>query len=144
MATVSQVIRNVRAVGQQEIAQESIQATAPQYLEKQKAQLSEGLNKDGSPILPKYAPRTVQIKKRKGQRTDVVTLRDTGDFYQDTFLDVRDSSFVIDSANPKTQDLLDKYGEDIFGIGGDFKASYVNEDLKPVFQKSIKQAMKLK
>lgn len=144
MATVLKVIRNIQAVNQQTIAEESIQNTAKQYLEKQQKQMYEGIGKDGAPILPDYAPRTIQIKRRKGQRTDVVTLRDKGDFYKDQYLDVRGSTFVIDSANPKTQDLVDKYGEKIFGLSTEYQKAYVQEDLQPEFQRSIKQAMKLK
>ena len=41
-----------------------------------------GVDGDNKKILPSYANRTIADKKKKGQRTSHVTLRDTGGFYK--------------------------------------------------------------
>ena len=49
-----------------------------------RSQLFDGLDKEGKEIVNeqggKYSPTTVRIKQEKGQPTDRVTLRDTGDW----------------------------------------------------------------
>ena len=93
-----------------------------------------GERSDGQPITPAYRPRTIAIKKRKGQPSDRVTLKDTGKFHSGTFLDVRPETIVIDSEDPKTKWLLEKYGEKIFGLNGVSRAI-----IKPPLQTEIKK-----
>ncbi len=64
-----------------------------------------------------YSPVTVQIKRSKGQPTDRVTLKDTGDFYETFRIKVGPTFFDID-ADPKKDetDLFVEWGEDILGL----------------------------
>lgn len=62
-----------------------------------------------------YSPKTISIKKEKGQPYDRVTLRDTGDFYAAFHLKVDKAGFSISSTDWKTGELLDKYGN-VFGL----------------------------
>lgn len=117
-----------------EAVEESLLIKSQEILQEQKDQLFRGEKSDGQPITPAYRPRTIAIKKRKGQPTDRVTLKDTGRFYSGTILDVRPNTIVIDSEDPKTKWLLEKYGEKIFGLNGVSRTI-----LKPVLQSEIKQ-----
>ena len=64
--------------------------------------------------LGSYTPLTVSIKKRKGQPTDRITLKDTGDFYKSYFITAFKGGFIIDAnAEKKDTDLFERYGEDI-------------------------------
>jgi hypothetical protein len=142
--TIKGLYKKVEKLNTDEIAAESIEVSAAGYVENQQDQMYEGINSDGKQRQPAYSPVTVQIKRSKGQRVDVVTLNDTGDFYQGIFVDVRDNTLVIDSGDSKTADLLDKYGEEIFGLTGEFKRTYVNDHLRPAFKQKIESATGLK
>jgi hypothetical protein len=56
-------------------------------------------------------------KRKKGQPTDRVTLKDTGDFYSSFQVLPFKGGFIID-ADPIKEDtnLFDRYGEDILGL----------------------------
>lgn len=97
----------------------------------------EGINSDGEIRKPDYTPTTVSIKIRKGQRHDVVTLKDKGDFYQAMGIDIRADEFIVTSFDPKTGKLVNKYGEEIFGLSEKYKALYIVENLRPEFKSVI-------
>lgn len=75
-----------------------------------------GIKNDNTPVIPEYTPLTIKLKKAKGQRTDHVTLKDTGAFYNSIFVVYSPNSFKLYARNNKTQKLVKKYGDDIFGI----------------------------
>ncbi len=67
--------------------------------------------------LGKYTPFTISEKRKKGQPTDRVTLKDTGEFYSSFEVKPFFGGFIID-ANPIKDDtnLFKRYGEDIIGL----------------------------
>lgn len=75
-----------------------------------------GIYSDGN-SLGEYSPFTVEVKKKKGQRHDHITLEDTGDFYGSFKVSADRISITID-ANPIKDDnnLFDDFGEDILGL----------------------------
>lgn len=132
------------------IAGESIHQTRDQIVLHQQAQMFEGKDRDEHPIhrIGKppdyiYAEQTIRQKRRKGQPVDRVTLRDTRDFYREFFVDVREETFVIDSADSKAGLLQRDYGTVIFGLGKTRRAEYVQESLRPVYVLNIKKALQL-
>ena len=75
-----------------------------------------GVDNENKAIEPSYAPLTISIKKSKGQPTNRVTLRDTGDFYNDFDVDFANKKFTIINFDDKFQKLTDKYGDEILGL----------------------------
>lgn len=77
-----------------------------------------GINRLGVKIsdYAPYAPLTIEIKKAKGQPTNRVTLRDEGDFESSFYLEVGDTQFEIRASDPKTEELIKKYGRHILGL----------------------------
>lgn len=65
-----------------------------------------------------YAPSTIRIKSRKGQPTNRVTLKDTGDFYKSFDVQVKpNADFSITSDSIKNGvDLHKRWGENIEGL----------------------------
>ena len=61
-----------------------------------------------------YTPFTVSVKRSKGQPTDRITLKDTGDFYKSYFITSFKGGFIIDAnAKKKDTDLFERYGDDV-------------------------------
>lgn len=78
----------------------------------------QGINSEGEDIMS-YAPyraKTIKIKLTKGQPTDRVTLRDTGDFHTSFEVVADETQFKIDATDWKAQELVAKYGKEILGL----------------------------
>lgn len=75
-----------------------------------------GVRSDGSDITPAYTPFTVRLKGFKGQPTDRVTLRDTGDFHDSLRLEFQADEFSIVAGDWKEAKLKAKYGDLILGL----------------------------
>ncbi|MBO9151927.1 hypothetical protein ACFOTA_06900 [Chitinophaga sp. GCM10012297] len=116
--------------------------TKKDFIEWQEEQLNAGKRKTGGRIKPEYRPATKAIKRKKGQPTDRVTLKDTGFFHASLFLVVGQNDFGVVSTDRKGPWLVDKYGESIFGLGGVFKIGYI-DDLQPVFIDKIRESLHL-
>lgn len=76
-----------------------------------------------------YTSFTIKIKHMKNQPTDRVTLRDTGDFHSSFYLLVGTEQFEIKASDPKTEDLIKKYGRQILGL--------TNENIKELIWQYI-------
>ena len=96
-----------------------------------------GIDADGKPILPDYAPSTVKRKKEDNQRSSHVTLRDTGDFYQGMFIEVKNWIITASSTDGKTDSLIEKYGEGILGFTQEEQDQIVFSIVEPRIQKII-------
>lgn len=74
--------------------------------------------------LGEYTPYTVEIKKQKGQRTDHITLKDTGAFYNSFKVTVNSRGFTIIADDRSKYDvpLTDEFGIDILGLTEDNKS----------------------
>ncbi len=77
----------------------------------------EGIDSTGA-SLGVYQPFTIAIKKRKGQPTDRVTLKDEGDFYRSFVIVVNSNSFDIEADDFSKYDrpLFEVYGDDVAGL----------------------------
>lgn len=133
MRTVNNLLQSALKIDIAYQVQLSLQASSQEYVQLQREQLYSGVKKDNTEILPFYTPLTVQIKKSKGQITDHVTLRDTGDFYKGIFIKVDNpSDFTVDSSDSKSVKLQEKYSSAIFGLNDDSRTEF-----KPVAQAAL-------
>lgn len=73
-----------------------------------------------------------------------VDLRLTGAFHKAIFVAVGGDSYEIDSSDGKTDDLVNRYGAQIFGLAPGPKTEYVEEHLTPAFQQVIERETGLK
>lgn len=87
-----------------------------------------GENRNGEKIRPPYAPETVAIKRRKGQPTNRVTLRDTFAFQSSFYINYLPDGFEIAASDPKTERLKTKYGNEILGLQ-DEAVKYLSENV---------------
>lgn len=92
-------------------------------------QLMTGIRGDGRKIEPPYTPFTQSIKREKGQPTDRVTLKDTGDFHESIFSDDDRFPVLFDFRDWKRNKLFEKYGEEISELTKESKDE-LSEELK--------------
>lgn len=96
---------------------------------------NEGRDIDGNELTPFYAPVTQDIKEKKGQPYDRVTLRDTGAFYESFKAEYDGSGNMVfyatdeklddegDMVNTLDNLLIPKYGDRIMGLTEDDKVT---------------------
>lgn len=110
------------------------------YIELNQEQLYEqGEDSKGRQLEP-YTWATVTIKRKKGQRADRTTLKDTGKFYKSFRIRVYSGGFILDADAQKDDDsnLFDRYGVDILGLNEinmfQFKQILAREIKRKIFQ----------
>lgn len=103
-----------------------------------------GINGRGEKIMSymPYAPKTIQNKKRKGQPTTRVTLRDTGAFHKSMFVVFNSEGFYITASDEKTEELVKKYGEEIFRLTNKNFTRIVRSHIRKELVKRLKRAIK--
>jgi hypothetical protein len=125
--------------------QESVIETSGDIITLNQGQMSLGKRSDGTEITPSYSDLTIMLKDEKGQETRWVTLRDTGSFWGDMFVDVNASSYSLSSADEKTDKLRKKYGDKIFGLSKESKSEeYIPLYLQPALQTRITKKLGFK
>ena len=72
-------------------ALKSVEKDIPNVEEKERERIFDGKTFTGEDITPSYKPYTVMVKEQKGQPTDRVTLKDTGDFHRSITFEVSKS-----------------------------------------------------
>lgn len=63
-----------------------------------------------------YTASTIARKKKAGQPSTRVTLKDTGDFHSAMFVVFDEDGFYITSSDEKTKWLVERYGDNIFRL----------------------------
>lgn len=91
------------------------------YLNTEAQLYDRGVNSDGirlDSIGGSYASSTIAIKESKGQPTDRVTLRDSGDFYNSWIVFLNDDYDLEINADPikETGNLFNRWGKEIVGL----------------------------
>lgn len=101
---------------------------------------NKGVNALGVSIMDyqPYKPLTIMLKSEKGQPTDRVTLKDTGDFYESMRVEADRTQFEIVADDWKTDELKAKYGDAIFGLTDENKGDLIWERLYPAMLKRTK------
>ena len=147
MATIKAVFQRVNNfyTSMDKITIDVIKDNSKLILDENRSQLFDGLDKEGKEIVPEYTPTTVSIKKEKGQPTERVTLRDTGDWQDAMFLEVKGNEILTDSSDWKTDELLKKYDRNMNTILGipETSKTKINSTLMERFIMIFKQMTNL-
>lgn len=103
-----------------------------------------GINGRGEKIMDyaPYAARTIKNKKRKGQPTTRVTLRDTGDFHKSMYVVFDSEGFYITSDDEKAKYLVKKYGGEIYRLTDKNFARIIRSHIRKELVKRLKQAIR--
>lgn len=86
-----------------------------------------------------YTARTIQIKQKKGQPYDRVTLRDTGEFYSSLHVEFDDDGFYVTSTDDKAKYLLARYGKTIFRLTNQNFTELLRNYIRPELQQKLKE-----
>ena len=101
---------------------------------------SDGVDTKGVSF-PSYAESTKKQKKRKGQPTNRVTLKDSGAFHESIGLDIRDDEFELITENETYKWLRGRYGENILGLRAEFIREFTWKIVYPELLKRAKSVI---
>lgn len=103
-----------------------------------------GINGKGKKIMDyrPYAAKTIRIKKKKGQPTTRVTLRDTGAFHESMFVVFDSEGFYVTASDEKMPWLIKRYGEEIFRLTDKNFTRIVRSHIRKELVKRLKQAVR--
>lgn len=94
--------------------------------------------------LGEYAPKTIEYKKKKGQRYDHVTLKDTGEFYSSFKILSSETNFTIIAYTIKQSwdEAIDlnAYYPNILGLT-DENIAKIQEKILPILRKKVKETI---
>jgi len=97
-------------------------------------QLAKGIRSDGQNIAPSYRDREYAEGKFEANSLPgfgTPDLKLTGSFYKGFYVAVDTEIYEIDSRDSKTDKLLKKYGENIFGLTQPNKEQYATKSIYP-------------
>lgn len=100
-----------------------------------------GERSDGTKISPPYSPATIAIKRKKGQPTNRVTLRDTFAYQKEFYIIYLKDGFEIKSSDWKNDMLAMKYGAKILGLQDEAVSYLIDRYYYPQLLKELKESI---
>lgn len=144
MGTVLDILNKVKAIDVAAVSVASLNETTETAANLNAVQMFTGIRSTGNQIDANgYAPFTIAEKKRKGQVTDRVTLKDMGAFYKGLVLQATKDTVSFFSTDEKSDMLERRYGKTIFGLTKDSQETYVKEVLLQVAVDKVKKLIGL-
>ena len=120
--------------------QNSISTNKAVLIEQQTdGQFDKGQDSQGIQFVPKYAFSTKVAKRRKGQPTDRVTLRDTGKLYGNIDIQAQTTQAIISANVEYFKYLIAHYDKNtILGIQAEAMKDFLKEFTLPEIEKNFK------
>ncbi len=143
MGKIKDIANKLRAVDLTVVALKAIKVSEHQLLDMNIAQMMKGKTSADAPILPPYSPVTVAYKRAAGQPSDRVTLRDSGMFQQGFYLEGSSFPISIRSMDSKEGKLVEKYGDEIFGLNQTNLEEVRKDIVLPEIRVAILKALQL-
>jgi len=113
--------------------EQTVNRTKPLIIDEQtNGQMFKGEDANGKQFVPSYALSTKVVKKKKGQPTNRVTLKDTGDLYDSIKVEAKTTEFIISANVEYFKYLVTKYDQNIIlGLQEDFLEQYTKQAILP-------------
>jgi len=144
MATIAQVLRNVRQLNLLNEAMKAIADVKEDVIEINRNHLQQGENKDGERIGEYRSAIYGDMKARMNPKAQgYVDLILTGAFTNAMHLKMQSKGFAIDSNDRKKSKLVSKYGEDIFGLGDKGRKELVDKSYRTALMTRVRKVTKL-
>jgi len=146
MGTIANLKRRIETLDIDRVITSSFGNTIEQLADENAVQLSKGeTSRDGnfrSYRNPEYATMKNRMNPVPGFGNPDLKL--TGSFYHGIYARVEGTKIVIDSTDPKTDDLKKKYGDKyIFGLNNKSRSEYLREFLRPQVARQLEEAIGL-
>jgi hypothetical protein len=142
------LVNNLRELDTQKEVQTIIERNGARINELQQEQLAAGIGRSGRVRVDEYRPLTKLIKRERGVGLGAVTDRVTffmqGNLYRSLRTVFRGTTFRTESPLPTFQKMLDRIGEDDYGLSPDQCEEFATGITIPEFGKVLEQRTGLK
>jgi phage gpG-like protein len=140
--TFERTLRELKASINKSI-QTSIQKNESVLVDQQtEGQFDKGQDSNGAQFIPSYALSTKVIKRSKGQPTDRVTLKDSGDLYGNITIQANTTNAIIETNTDYFKYLLVHYkNNSILGIQDEAMEEFLIDYTLPEIEKNFKQIL---
>lgn len=140
MATTKQLLERVKALDTDKVINDALDETMDAVEDINRERMLDGVKADGKQM-PHYSFISQTVY---GYPDEPIKLKATGAF-QAGITAKREGEVIHESSDDgKTDMLVERYGENIFGMGGSYKKQYQDEHLRPSLNKKITAATGLK
>ena len=140
MATIKGMLIRVQAMKLNDVINDAFDNTAVELAEINREQMLAGVKSDGS-AMPDYSLASQEVF---GKPDGPIVLKDTGAFQAAITVTREGDVLHSESEDIKNDMLIERYGQNIFGIYGPFKKKYQTEFLRPALNENINIATGLK
>jgi hypothetical protein len=144
MATIADIKRRVDVFKFNDAAEQAFISVEDDFTEENKKQLFGGYDKFQE-RLRHYANAEYafyKYSKNPAPGLGNPDLFDTGSFYNHIQTIVRSGTISIGSTDSKAPELEVKY-PGIFGLGGKYKAEFIEQNLRPAWMRQVKKELQL-
>jgi len=139
MGAAERLIRKINALEKaiNPSIKESIDRNKGVLIDDQTDQMDSGKDSLNISFVPSYADSTKQYKRRKGQPTNRVTLKDTGDLYRSIQIDTTTTQAIITANVEYFKYLVTHYENNvILGIQSDLMKDFIIKYTKPILKQN--------
>lgn len=146
MLTIGKLLERVIRLDTDRISFEALDNTSDKIAEANARQLLTGTDATGGKVGYYRNEVYAEMKNRMNPAPGfgVVDLRLTGAFQSRLVTNIVGDNVVTESTDEKAADLEKKYGSEIYGLSSTFKAEYIDQSLRPEFNRKITDAIGLK
>lgn len=151
MSTIAELSDALKSLDVMSAARQAGAATTDSYTQANRDQMLSGKRKDGRKVMDApgdvYAWETYALEKNRMNSKPGMydpDLNCTGAFHASMKAVINQDSIEMTATDSKAEKLEAKYGEDIYGIGGEFLQGYADNQFTPEFQKIITNETGLK
>jgi hypothetical protein len=119
--------------------QQSFNNNQEQAKDLNRVQMFAGIKIDNTAIFPDYADSTKRYKLNKGQPIDRVTLRDTGEFYENLQINAKPDEVVFSSPTSYSAYIFTKYNREsnVLGLTMQNIRVFYEQFTKPILKQNI-------
>lgn len=138
--TIEELNNNVQAFNLQNELDKIIIEVSPELVDANTEMLYSGIDAEGK-SLGQYAPRTIEYKEKKGQPTDRITLKDTGEYYAGKEVVKTGDDYTIISTDPKNDKLVIDFGIEIDSIDKNRMGEITDDQLSPKLTDALQKVL---
>lgn len=135
MADISEILSNLNKIDTDLLSEKAMEQCADALVTENKKQLYAGYNREGHRLQQYRSAVYSEVKHRMNPLPGEGNpdLYATGAFYRGLYANVNAGEITIDSTDQKNEELQQKYHSEIMGLGGNFKAEFIEQNLQPAF-----------
>lgn len=141
LSNLQNIIDTLRTIDVEAETLRIVEDNTKRVTELMQVQLSEGVDIDGDKRSDQYRPLTIYLKQKNGQGlgrvTDRVTFFMQGNLYNSLQTVIAGSSFYFASPLPTFDKMVDRVGQQNFGLGPFGRADFVEEVTIPGIKKYL-------